>query len=67
LLAFPETTMLSPPPRNVPTKGAKKKIEATPKSTRRIPSSWETIDSQHSESQSSQPKRKVARLGVYPR
>jgi len=25
LLAFPETTMLSPPPRMVPTKGAKKK------------------------------------------
>ena len=25
LLAFPETTMLSPPPRNVLTKGAKKK------------------------------------------
>jgi len=24
-LAFPDTTMLSPPPRKVPTKGAKKK------------------------------------------
>ena len=26
-LAFPETTMLSPPPRKVPTKGAKKKVD----------------------------------------
>ena len=25
-LAFPETTMMSPPPRKVPTKGAKKKL-----------------------------------------
>jgi len=42
LLAFSEYTMLSPPPREVPTKGAKKnKIKSTPKvaSTRRIPSS----------------------------
>ena len=68
LLAFPETTMLSPPPRKVPTKGAPKKI----KTTRRISSSWETIDSQHLESQSSprkkssQPKRKGARIGISP-
>jgi len=54
LLAFLETTMLSPPPRKVHTNGAKKKkIKSTPKTTRRIPSSWETIDSQHPESQSS--------------
>jgi len=26
-LAFPDTTMLSPPPRKVPTKGAKKKVD----------------------------------------
>jgi len=66
LLAFPETTMLSPPPRKMPTKGAPKKIKTTPKTTRRIPSSWETIDSQHPESQSSQPKRKGARIGISP-
>ena len=64
--------MLSPPPRKVPTKGAPKKIKTTPKTTRRIPSSWETIDSQHPESQSSlrkkssQPKRKGARIGISP-
>jgi len=75
LLAFLETTKMSPPPRKVPTKGAKKKIKSTPKvaSTRRIPSSWETIDSQFPDSQSSpskkssQPKRKGARLGISPR
>jgi len=39
LLAFSETTMLSPPPKKVPTKGAKKKIKSTPKTTRKIPSS----------------------------
>jgi len=72
LLAFPETTMLSPPPRKVSTKGANKKIKSTPKTTRMIPSSW-TIDSQHLESQSSQkkkssqPKRKGARIGISPR
>jgi len=70
LLAFLETTMLSPPPRKVPTKGAPKKIKTTPKMTSRIPSLWETIDSQHPESQSSprkkssQPKRKGARIGI---
>jgi len=73
LLAFSKTTMLSPPPRKVPTKGAKKKkIKSTPKveSRRRIPSSWKTIDSQFPDSQSSppkkssQPKRKCARLGI---
>ena len=73
LLAFPETTMLSTPPRMVQTKGAKKKkIKSTPKTTRRIPSSWEIIDSQHPESQSSpqkkssQPKRKGARIDISP-
>jgi len=64
--------MLSPRPRKVPTKGAPIKIKTTPKTTRRIPSSWETIDSQHPESQSSprkkssQPKRKGARIGNSP-
>ncbi|AES71280.2 FAR1 DNA-binding domain protein [Medicago truncatula] len=68
LLAFPETTMLSPPPKKVPIKGAPKKI----KTTRRIPSKWETIDSQHPKSQSSprkkasQPKRKGARIDISP-
>ena len=33
-----------------------KKIKSTPKTTSRISSSWETIDSQHPESQSSPPK-----------
>nr|ABN06022.1 Ovarian tumour, otubain [Medicago truncatula] len=72
LLAFPETTMLSPPPKKVPTKGAPKKIKTTPKSTCRIPSTWETIDSQHPGSQSSprkkssQPKRKGARIDISP-
>jgi len=66
--------MLSLPPRKVPTKGAKqKKIKSTQKSTRRISSSWETIDSQFPKSQSSppkkssQPKRKGIRLGISPR
>ncbi|AES62538.1 hypothetical protein MTR_1g101180 [Medicago truncatula] len=60
--------MLSPPPKKVSTKGAPKNI----KTTRRIPSKWETIDSQHPESQSSprkkssQPKRKGARIGISP-
>ena len=61
------------PPRNVPTKGAKKKVEiarsrAKVASTSRIPSSWEHVDSQNLDSQpspttSSFPKRKGARLG----
>ena len=56
----------------MPTKGASKKNKTTPKTTRRIPSSWETIDSQHPESRSSprkkssQPKRKGARIGIFP-
>jgi len=49
-LAFPDTTMLSPPPRKVPTKGAKEKVDiaryrAKVTSTSRIPSSWEVDDS----------------------
>jgi len=74
LLALSETTMLPPPPRKVSTKRAKKKkIKSTPKTTRRIPSLWETIDSQHPESRSSppkkssQPKRNGARIGISPR
>ena len=43
------------PPRNVPTKGAKKKVEiarsrAKVASTSQIPSSWERIDSQYPDS-----------------
>jgi len=71
-LGFPEDTMLNPP--QVVTKGAPKRVRFTPKttSTGRIPSRLETIDSQNSVSQSSQPKSKVpkskgARLGTYSR
>ena len=44
-LTFTETTMLSPPPRKVPTKGAMKKVDIARSrgkitSTSRIPSSW---------------------------
>jgi len=57
-LAFPETTMMSPPPRKVPTKGAKKKVDIARSkgkitSTSQIPSSWEVVDSQNQESQPS--------------
>ena len=74
-LAFPDTTMLSPPPQKVPTKGAKKKVDiarcrAKVASTSRITSSWECVDSQNPDSQlspspttSSFPKRKGALLG----
>jgi len=74
-LAFPETTMMSPPPRKVPTKGAKKKVDIARSkgkitSTSRIPSSWEVVDSQNPDSQpspspttSSFKSKKGARLG----
>jgi len=74
-LAFPETTMMSPPPRKVPTKGAKKKVDIARSkgkitSTSRIPSSWEVVDSQNPDSQpspssttSSFKRKKCARLG----
>ena len=74
-LTFPETTMMSPPPRKVPTKGAKKKVDMARSkgkitSTSRIPSSWEVVDSQNSDSQpspssttSSFKRKKGARLG----
>jgi hypothetical protein len=74
-LAFPDTTILSPPPRKVPTKGANKKMNiersrAKVASTSRIPSSWECVYSQNLDSQpspspttSSFPKRKGACLG----
>jgi hypothetical protein len=71
-LGFPEDTMLNPPLRKVVTKGAPKRARSTPKttSTGRIPSRWETIDSQNPDSQCSQAKNKVpkskgARLGTY--
>jgi len=46
-LGFLEDIMLKPPPRKVVTKGAPKRVKSTPKtrSTGRIPSRWETIDS----------------------
>ena len=74
-LAFPEITMMSPPPRKVPTNGAKKKVDIARSkekitSTSRIPSSWEVVDSQNPDSQpspspttSSYKKKKSARLG----
>lgn len=79
LLAFPDTTMLSPPSKKVTTKGAKKKVDiarsrAKVASTSRIPSSWEVVDSQNPDSQpslspttSSFSKRKCARLGKISR
>ncbi|AES94826.2 OTU-like cysteine protease [Medicago truncatula] len=74
-LAFPETTLMSPPPRKEPTKGAKKKVDIARSkgkitSTSRIPSSWEVVDSQNSDSQpspsptSSYKRKKSARLVV---
>ncbi|AES59204.1 OTU-like cysteine protease [Medicago truncatula] len=74
-LAFPETTLMSPPPRKVPTKGAKKKVDIARSkgkitSASRIPSSWEVVDSQNPDSQpspspttSSYKRKKGARLG----
>uniref|UniRef100_A0A494G8Q9 MULE transposase domain-containing protein n=1 Tax=Solanum lycopersicum TaxID=4081 RepID=A0A494G8Q9_SOLLC len=74
-LAFPETTLMSPPPRKVPTKGAKKKVDIARSkgkitSTSQIPSSWEVVDSQNLDSQpspspttSSYKRKKGARLG----
>jgi len=74
-LAFLDTTMMSPPPRKVQTKGAKKKVDiarsrAKVASTSRIPSSWERVDSQNPDSQpspspttSSFSKRKGPRIG----
>jgi len=74
-LAFPETIMMSPPPRKVPTKEAKKKLDIARSkgkitSTSRIPSSWEVVDSQNLDSQpsaspttSSFKRKRGARLG----
>ncbi|AES88380.2 hypothetical protein MTR_4g054170 [Medicago truncatula] len=66
--------MMSPHPRKIPTKGAKKKLKSIQKitSTSHNRSSWETIDSKFRDSQSSpkkssQPKRKGARLVISPR
>jgi len=55
-LPFLETTMMSPSPRKVPTKGAKKKVDIVRSkgsitSTSRIPSLWEVVDSQNPDSQ----------------
>lgn len=77
-LAFPETTMMSPPPQKATTKGAKKKVDIARSkgritSTSRIPSSWEVVDSQNPDSQpspspttSSYKRKKGARLGKAP-
>jgi len=73
-LEFPEDTMLKSPLRKVVTKGAPKRVKSTPKmrSTGRIPSRWETIDSQNPDSQCSHaksnvPKSKGSRLGTCSR
>ena len=73
-LGFPEDTMLKLPPRKVVNKGAPKRVKSTPitRFTGRMPSRWETIDSQNPDSQCSQvksnvPKRKGARLGTCSR
>jgi len=73
-LGFPEDTMLKPPLRKVATKGAPKRVKSTPKtrSTGRIPSRWETINSQNPDSQCSHaksniPKSKGSRLGTCSR
>ena len=73
-IAFPETINLCPPSKKAVTKGATKRKRTTLKmsSTGRIPSRWETIDSQNPDSQPSQPKRllpkrKDARLDTYSR
>nr|ABD32313.1 Ovarian tumour, otubain [Medicago truncatula] len=67
--------MMSPPPRKVPTKGAKNKVDIARSkikitSTSRIPSSWEVVDSQNPDSQpspspttSSYKRKKCVRLG----
>jgi len=67
--------MMSPPPRKVPTKGVKKKVDTARSkgkitSTSRIPSSWEVVDSQNPDSQpspspitSSHKRKKGDRLG----
>jgi len=57
-LPFTDTTMLSPPPRKVPTKVAMKKVDTAwsrvkVASTSRIPSLWEVVDSQNPDSQPS--------------
>jgi len=69
-LAFPETTMFTPPPRKVPTKGTEKRVRSTPKEalTNRISSLWERVDSPFPDSQlsptkSSFPTRKCACIG----
>ena len=70
LIAYPEITSLTPPIKQVDTKGAKKRGKSAKcnSSTTRSPSYWEYIDeqfpdSQASQSKSSKPKRKTARIG----
>jgi hypothetical protein len=73
LIAFPATTLLTPPVRVAETKGAKKKRKkgksnACDSSTTREPSYWEYVngrfpDSQASQSKPYRPKRKTARIG----
>ncbi|GAU48047.1 hypothetical protein TSUD_272250 [Trifolium subterraneum] len=70
LIAYPEITSLTPPIKQVDTKGAKKRGKSAKcnSSTTRSPSYWEYMDerfpdSQASQSKSSKPERKTARIG----
>ncbi|GAU27955.1 hypothetical protein TSUD_146730 [Trifolium subterraneum] len=69
LIAYPEITSLTPPIKQVDTKGAKRgKSAKCNSSTTRSPSYWEYMDErfpdfQASQSKSSKPKRKTARIG----
>ncbi|GAU20665.1 hypothetical protein TSUD_230790 [Trifolium subterraneum] len=70
-IAYPEITSLTPPVKQLDTKGAKKRGRSSKcnSSTTRSPSYWEYIDAQYPDSQTSQsqpskPKRKTARIGT---
>jgi len=74
LNTFCSNTNLCPPSKKAVTKGApiRKRTTLKVSSMGRIPSRWETIDSQNLDSQPSQPKRsllkrKDAHLGTYSR
>jgi len=68
-LAFLETTIVTPRPKEVPIKGAKERARSTPTDTLtcRDPSLWEHVNSQFLNSKMSQtkpsfPKRKVSHI-----
>jgi len=53
LLAFPVPQVVTTSKKGANQRSSQKKIKNTSKTTRRIPSLWETIESLHPESQSS--------------